>query len=447
MGKVLIIDDEVKLRNLLSRILAIEKFDVLQVGDCKSGLRILQQDKDIDVVLCDVKLPDGNGVDLSKQIKEKYPLKEVILLTAFGKISDGVQAIKNGAFDYITKGDDNSKIIPLLYQAFEKAELNKHALQVENQEKPSYTFDAIIGKSNEIQQSILLAKKVAKTDTTVLLTGETGTRKEVFAQAIHQLSPRSSKNFVALNCAAFTKEMLEAELFGHKAGSFTGAGKDQKGLLEEADKGTLFLDEIGEMPIDLQGKILRVIENNEFIKIGETKPTKIDVRIIAATNRNLLDEIAKGNFREDLFYRVSVFTINLPALRQRKQDIPLLVDYFTKFFASKIHKFSISVNKNVMPILLQYSWKGNIRELRNVIERSVIIMEDDELKISDLPAEIQQLTIENVDNKSSEFSISDVEMHHIKKVLVHTGGNKAETARLLGIGIATLYRKIEEYKL
>jgi len=238
-----------------------------------------------------VKLPDGNGVEFSKLVKEKFPAIEIILLTAFGNIPDGVQAIKNGAFDYITKGDDNNKIIPLLYKASEKVKLNKRVIQLEKQLDQKLSFENIIGKSKLIKQAVEAAKKVANTDATVLLTGETGTGKEVFAQAIHQASKRSKNNFIAVNCSAFSKELLENELFGHKAGAFTGATKDAKGIFEEANNGTVFLDEIGEMPLDLQAKLLRVLESGEFLKVGDNKPIKTDVRIIAATNRDLQKEI------------------------------------------------------------------------------------------------------------------------------------------------------------
>ncbi|MFN4146461.1 MAG: sigma-54-dependent transcriptional regulator, partial [Runella sp.] len=284
MKKVLIIDDEEKLRNLLTRIISLEGFEVLQAGDCKTALKKLEQ-SDIDVVLCDVKLPDGNGVELAKKIKDKFHNPEIILLTAYGNIPDGVQAIKNGAFDYLTKGDDNNKIIPLLYRAIEKVDLAKRVQQLEKQLGDKHSFDKIIGKSKTIQKAIELAQKVAVTDTTILLTGETGTGKEVFAQAIHQASPRNKQNFVAINCSAFSKELLESEMFGHKAGSFTGATKDQKGLFEEANNGTIFLDEIGEMSLELQAKLLRVLESGEFIRVGETKLTKVNVRVIAATHR------------------------------------------------------------------------------------------------------------------------------------------------------------------
>lgn len=442
--KVLIIDDEEKLRALLARIISLEGFEVLQAPDAKSGLKQLAQ-SDIDVVLCDVKLPDTSGVALSKTIKEKFPAIEIILLTAYGNIPDGVQAIKNGAFDYITKGDDNNRVIPLLYQAIAKAGLAKSLLQAQPRAEDHPSFDRIIGQSKAILEAIELAQKVAKADTATLLTGETGTGKEVFAQAIHKESSRSKQNYVAINCAAFSKDLLESEMFGHKAGAFTGALKDQKGLFEEADKGTIFLDEIGEMALELQAKLLRVIESGEFIKVGETRPTKVNVRIIAATNRDLKEEIAQGHFREDLFYRISVFQVELPALRERVADIELLALHFMQRFAMKMNKRITAIQPGCLKALKQHAWPGNIRELKNVMERAVILAHADVLSVDDLPATLQLNATANNGKQLSAFSLQSVEKLHIQKILNHTRGNKAEAARLLEIGIATLYRKIEEY--
>ncbi|MES1219330.1 MAG: sigma-54 dependent transcriptional regulator, partial [Bacteroidota bacterium] len=299
-GIILIIDDEEKLRSLLSRIIRLEGYTVLEAENLKAGNKLLEKEA-IDVILCDVKLPDGNGVDFVKEMKTRHASLEVILLTAYGNIADGVKAMKNGAFDYITKGDDNDKIIPLLARAFEKVQLQKRVEQLEQQVGKRYSFEGILGESPLIAEAIALARKVAPTDATVLLLGETGTGKEVFAQAIHQASKREGKPFMALNCSAFSKELLESELFGHKAGAFTGATKDKRGLIEEANLGTLFLDEIGEMHIDLQAKLLRVLESSEFIKVGDTKTTRVNVRIITATNRDLQTEVTEGKFREDLF--------------------------------------------------------------------------------------------------------------------------------------------------
>lgn len=446
MKKVLIIDDEEKLRSLLARIIGLEGFEVIQAGDCKTGLKKLEQN-DIDIVLCDVKLPDGNGVEITKKIKELFPSVEIILLTAYGNIADGVQAIKNGAFDYITKGDDNNKIIPLLYKAIEKAALSKRVLHLEKQLSKKYSFEKVIGKSKAIQQAIDLAKKVAATDTTVLLTGETGTGKEVFAQAIHQESTRSKQNFVAINCSAFSKDLLEGEMFGHKAGAFTGANKDQKGLFEEAHNGTIFLDEIGEMALELQAKLLRVIETGSFIKVGETKATQINVRIIAATNRDLEKEVQNGSFREDLFYRISVFQIQLPPLRERIADIEALANYFLNVFTAKTNQRGMKLTEDSLEALQQHSWKGNIRELKNIIERSVILTSGNEITVENLPLEFQKRPENKAGKQLSAFDLASAEKIHIQKVLNYTKGNKTKTAELLGIALTTLYRKIDDYKI
>lgn len=412
-----------------------------QAADGKAGLKLLEKE-DIPVVLSDVKLPDVSGVDLVSKIKQVNPATEIINLTAFGNIPDGVQAIKNGAFDYITKGDDNDKIIPLVAKAMDKAMLQRKVQQLEKKLEQRFGFDAIIGNSEPIMSAKSLANKVAITDTTVLLLGETGTGKEVFAQAIHYNSPRKDKNFVAVNCSAFGKDILESELFGHKAGAFTGAVKDKRGLFEEADNGTIFLDEVGEMSLELQAKLLRVLEDRTFIKVGDTKTTTVDVRIIAATNRNLQEEIQNGQFREDLFYRLSVFNIELPSLNERHEDIPLLASYFIEQFALKLNKPIPKADKQFLEKLKSHSWKGNIRELKNVIERALILSDAPALSVEVLPFEFR-----NGHSDVDVFDLESIEMRHIQKVLRHTAGNKTEAARLMGIGLTTLYRKIEEYKI
>lgn len=448
MPTVLLIDDEEKLRTLLARIISLEGFEVTQANDCKTALKKLVL-KDFDVILCDVKLPDGNGVELSGKIKEKYPSTEIILLTAYGNIPDGVQAIKNGAFDYITKGDDNNKIIPLLYKAIEKVTLNKRVRQLEKLLGKKYSFDAILGKSKQITKAIDLARKVAVTDTSVLLTGETGTGKEIFAQAIHQASNRNGKSFVAINCAAISKDLLENELFGHKAGAFTGATNETKGIFEEANNGTVFLDEIGEMPLDLQAKLLRVLETGELIKVGENKPIKVNIRLIAATNRNLKKEIESGNFRQDLFYRIAVFQIVLPALKERVVDIEELAIFFVTYFSTKANKKITGISIEYKNALNQHQWPGNIRELKNVIERSVILEDSNELSLQTLPVEIQSAARADYlpGKQLSAFDLASAEKIHIQKVLNYTKGNKTETAKLLNIALTTLYRKLEEYKI
>lgn len=447
MSKILIIDDEVQIRTLLTRMMELEGYDVCQAGDCRAALKQLEL-QNPDVVLCDVFLPDGNGVDLVLAIKKAAPNVEVILLTAHGNIPDGVQAIKNGAFDYITKGDDNNKIIPLISRAVEKARMNVRLEKLEKKVGQTYSFDSILGESKVLKDAVSLAQKVSGTDVPVLLTGETGTGKEVFAQAIHYSSKRARQNFVAVNCSSFSKELLESEMFGHKAGSFTGALKDKKGLFEEANNGTIFLDEIGEMAFELQAKLLRILETGEYIKIGDTKPTRVNVRIIAATNRNLSQEIVAGRFREDLFYRLSVFQIHLPPLRERAGDIRLLAKAFIKSFAEQLARPVVEIAPAFLEALDSQPWKGNIRELRNVIERSMIVCESGYLDIADLPFDIQNAHYEHYNDSSpGSFELSAMERRHIARVLEYTKGNKTEAARLLKIGLTTLYRKIEEYKI
>ncbi len=447
-GTILLIDDEPKLRQLLARILSLEDYRVLEADDARSGLATLEREDEVDLVISDVKLPDKNGIALSAQIKQQYPATEIIMLTAYGTIADGVTAMKNGAFDYIVKGDDNDKIIPLVSRAVEKAQLQFRIKRLEAQVNRRYGFDTIVGQSKAIQQAADLARKVAVTDTTVLLTGETGTGKEVFAQAIHQASPRRTGSFVAVNCSALGKDILESELFGHRVGSFTGATRDKKGLFDEANKGTIFLDEIGEMPLDLQAKLLRVLETHEFLRVGDTKPTKTDVRVIAATNRSLEQEATIGHFRLDLYYRLSVFTIELPALRDRSGDIPVLAGQFARQEGAKVGRRDVRLSPALIDKLKQHPWKGNIRELKNVIERAVILSNPNpdgtaELTVDLLPLDMQDGFLAD----ATALDLATVEKQHIRRVLRHTNGNKTETARLLGIGLTTLYRKIEEYLL
>lgn len=444
MNTILIIDDEPIIRKLLARMMELEGYEVFQAADRASGLKLLTA-KTPQLVLCDVFLPDGNGVEMVKEIKELQPETEVILLTAHGNIPDGVQAIKNGAFDYITKGDDNNKIIPIISRAMEK--INSWPVQPSGSTVVPVresAFDTVLGHSRGLQQVIQLARKVAVTDVPVLLTGETGTGKEVFAQAIHNGSARAKQPFVAINCSAFSKELLESEIFGHKAGAFTGALKDKKGLFEEANHGTIFLDEIGEMAYGLQAKLLRVLETGEYIKVGDTKPTKIDVRIVSATNRNLKEEIANSNFREDLYFRLSVFHLHLPPLRERREDIPELAAAFLKFFAAKMGKQVKGFAADCQAWMQSYAWPGNVRELRNVIERALIIC-DDYITLDDMPLDFRSSTLSGSAADGDDFELAEAEHRHIQRVLQYTKGNKAEAARLLKIGLTTLYRKIEEY--
>lgn len=442
MNKILIIDDEPTIRMLLSRILELEGYEVLKAKDRATALYTLKKQV-VQVVLCDVFLPDGNGVDMVQELQQLAPAAKIILLTAHGNIPDGVQAIKNGAFDYIVKGDDNRKIIPIVNRAMDAI-----ATELKQQGKKkivranTFSFDNIVGKSSALSDVISQARKVAATDVSVLINGETGTGKEVFARAIHSESQRRSEAFLALNCSAFSRELLESELFGYKAGAFTGAVKDKRGLLEEANHGTIFLDEIGEMALELQSKLLRVLETGEFVKVGDTKTTHVDVRILSATNRNLKEEIASGRFREDLYFRLSVFRIMLPPLRQRKEDILLLARQFIERYAKQIGRPAPVLSSEAKSLFLSYPWPGNVREMMNAVEHALIVC-DGEITRHDLPIDMLLGDTSTADDDA--FDLKSVERNHIIKVLHHTHGNKTETARMLKIGLTTLYRKIEEY--
>ncbi|MEG2239870.1 MAG: sigma-54 dependent transcriptional regulator [Alistipes sp.] len=440
MTKILIIDDEPQIRTLLARILSLEGYEVLQAENLAAATKQMAT-QGADVVLCDVFLPDGNGVEFLPHIKNLLPDSEVIMLTAHGNIADGVQAIKNGAFDYLTKGDDNNRIVPLLANASEKVAMKSKLKKLERIVNKQYTFDSILGRSKPLLAAVELARKVAITDTAILLTGETGTGKEVFANAIHTASGRRGSEFVAINCAAFSSELLDSEMFGHKAGAFTGAVRDKKGLFEQADGGTIFLDEVGDMPLALQAKLLRTLECGELIKVGDHKTTKVDVRVIAATHNDLKQRITRGEFREDLYYRLSVFAIELPPLRERGEDVILLAQSFIEAFTAKMGRTTMCAEKPFFDALLRHRWSGNIRELRNTIERSMILSSGTTLHLTDLPLEIQIADGKTLDS----MELSAMERLHICKILNYTAGNKTEAARLLKIGLTTLYRKIEEY--
>ncbi len=443
LSTILIVEDENKFGGLLSRIIEAEGYNVLQAQSARAGLKLLENE-DVRVVISDVKLPDANGVELVKRIKDMYPHIEVINLTAFGSIKDSVKAMKNGAFDYIMKGDDNDRIIPIVNKAAEKANLQFQVNQLEKRLKHHYTFDTILGKSMAIAEAITFARKVAPASTTVLLLGETGTGKEIFAQAIHEESDRRNMPLIAVNCSSFSDELLKSELFGHLAGSFTGAAKDKKGLFEEADGGTLFLDEIGEMNLDLQARLLRVLEDGTFNRVGDSKSTKVNVRIIAATNKDLKHEAETNRFRQDLFYRLAVFTIHLPPLAERTEDIEILANHFLKELSNKLNRKVKKMDEAFLKVLNHHTWRGNIRELKNVMERAVIIADGDTLTSDLLNFDFFS---DNPENSGPTLNLANIESKYIRKAMSQSKGNKTEASRLLGIGLSTLYRKIEDYKL
>jgi transcriptional regulator with PAS, ATPase and Fis domain len=332
------------------------------------------------------------------------------MLTAYGTIEDGVKAIKAGAFDYITKGDEDNKIIPILNKAADKISRLK---KLSDTALTDNWISQVTGSSDAIKKSVDLAKKVSKTDSNVLLLGETGVGKEIFAKAIHLNSDRKNKNFVAVNCSAISKDLIESELFGYKAGAFTGASKNKLGLFEEADGGTLFLDEIGELDVSVQSKLLRVLENNSFIKAGDTKETHVNVRIISATNKNLQQSIIDGSFRADLFYRISVISITIPPLRERKEDIIPLTEYFIKLYAAKFNKNINLVSENFYSALTNYSFPGNVRELKNIIERTILLADRNTIDKTNLP---EDLFVNIASSISKNISLEETEKEHIAAI-------------------------------
>ena len=450
-GTLLLIDDEAVLRQAVARTLELEGYTVLQAPDAHRALETLRDHADeVLVVLSDVKLPDGRGLDLLPRYKTLAPLAEVVLMTAYGTIADGVRAMKLGAFDYLTKGDADEQIVVVVDRAAEKARLQHRVASLEKRVGAQYSFDSMIGHSPVLEQAKKTAQQVALTDATVLLEGPTGAGKELFAQSIHQASPRSSKPFVALNCSAFPKELIESELFGYRKGAFTGADKDKKGLFEEASGGTLFLDEIGELETVAQAKLLRALETQEFTKLGDTRPTRVNVRLVAATNRALRQQVDAGHFRADLYYRLSVVVIAVPSLHERRADVPALAHFFAQHFAVKLRRRPLALTPEALKALEAYAWPGNVRELKNVLERAAILTPPDEpLTVAGLPIEVQLAGLPEAPTEASDDvrTLRNVEKQHVQRILHETGGNKAEAARVLGVAHTTLYRKIQEYGL
>lgn len=452
-ARLLIIDDEDSIRMLLKRILKLEGYTVDTAATGREGLEKASSGA-FHVVICDVRLPDADGIELTRRIKEKVLALEVIQLTAHGNIADGVRAVKNGAFDYITKGDDNPRVLPLVERAAEKAraQFKLRALDRVNAER--YGFNQIVGSSESLQRAVKLAEQVASTNTTVLISGPTGTGKEVFAHAIHYASPRRHERFVAINCAAFSRELLESEMFGHAAGAFTGANRAKKGLFEEADGGTIFLDELGEMDTALQAKLLRVLEDGTFMRVGTTTEVTVDVRVVAATNRDLLAEAEAKRFRLDLYYRLSTFKIDLPSLAERGADVVELARHFVDALSPAVNPKVEGMERDFEQAILRKQWRGNVRELRNFIERTLILAQGPKLGMRDIPFDFDMSVgvgpaaggAQSIEDLPA-LKMADVERIHIDRVMQMTNGNKSRTAELLGIGLTTLYRKLEEYGL
>ena len=452
--RVLVIDDEENMRHMLKMMLNKAGYAVESAADGVEGLELLNE-SDFDFVLCDVKMPRMNGMTFLREAREKHPDKTFIMMSAYGTIEVAVDAMKEGAYDYISKPFKADEVLITLKKAEERKQLKAENLQLRSridEIENKYSFENIVARSEVMANVFDLVSKVAEHKTTVLITGESGTGKELVAKAIHSSSPRSMKPLVSINCGGIPENLLESELFGYKKGAFTGAVKDKPGRFEEADGGTLFLDEIGEMPLSLQVKLLRVLQEEEIAPLGGVGSRKVDVRIVAATARDLNEEVKEGRFREDLLYRINVMTIHVPALRERRGDIPLLVGYFIELFNKKLNKNIESLSSEAMPILMGYSWPGNVRELENVIERAVLLNSGKLITPKELPSDIT-LPENSPSNVVGEETLSikkaskKLEKGLIEKVLKLTGGNRSKAARILEISRPILIAKIKEFNL
>lgn len=453
MHRVLIIDDDETVRDVLSSFLTEKDFETIISESGESGLELLLSER-FDIALVDLVMPGMGGMDILKEISSRKIKLPVIIITAYGTIQSAVEAMKLGAFDYITKPFNLDEIMVVIERALEHARLERENLFLKKQLRQRYNFSGLIGDSIKMQRIYELIEKVADTDSTILITGESGTGKELIAKTIHFNSSRADAPFVPLNCAAIPRDLLESELFGHEKGAFTGAINTRIGRFELANNGTLFLDEIGELDPSLQVKLLRVIQEREFERVGGVKTIKVNVRIIAATNRNLEEAVKEGKFREDLYWRLNVIPIHLPPLRERREDIPLLVDYFVKKFQRKRKGKALIFHPEVMSILLKYEWPGNVRELENLVERLSVLVTDETVKVQDLPERfVKRSPVEEyVSPNISELKdngidlqkvIEEIERDLILKALQKAEGIRAKAATLLGLNRTTLIEKMK----
>jgi len=449
--RILVVDDEEQMRDLLAKVLERKGYQVSVCGDGAEALAFLEREP-VDLVITDVRMPGLNGMEALRAIKELNPEIVVLIMTAFGSIDQAVQAVKEGAYDYINKPFKIDEILLTIEKALAERRLRHEVTTLRQELRTRYHFENLIGKSRAMQEVFGLIEQVAGSRSTVMVYGKSGTGKELVAKAIHYNSPRSAKAFVAVNCAAIPAELLESELFGHEKGAFTGAIATKVGKFELATGGTLFLDEIGHMRLDLQAKILRALQEREIERVGGTRTIKIDVRILAATNRDLRKAIEEGTFREDLYYRLNVVPITLPPLRQRREDIPLLVEHFigkyNREFARKVKGFSAGATA----ALYQYDWPGNVRELENVIERAVALAQSETISLRDLPLEISILggdVIEDIQKAGLTLreARSHFERQYILNILDRVQWNQTEAARVLGLHRNTLAWKLQRLRI
>ena len=446
--RVLVVEDESLMRSIITDLMRGEGYEVLEAASGEVALNIFEREK-VDLAILDLNLSGGtSGLDVLKKMRDVDPEVMAIIVTAYASVESAVQALQQGSYDYITKPFANDHLKNQVRHALEAKALFKenHFLRRELREK--YRFENIIGKSDAIEKVFRIMEKVARTDSSVLITGDSGTGKELVARAIHFTSERANGRFLPINCGALPENLLESELFGYKRGAFTGAMQDKLGLLKAADKGTVLLDEIGEMPLALQVKLLRVLQERECYPLGSNDPVSFDVRVLCATNRNLEAEVKAGRFREELLYRINVITIALPPLRERRDDIPLLANHFLRKFERSLGRNGIRFSKGAMKLLLTYAWPGNVRELENTIERAAILAETDVIHSHDLPEKLRSAALPpGAELDNSSMTLEDLEREHIKRVLGKVEGNKDRAAQMLGIHVSTLYRKMQRYRL
>lgn len=441
---ILTIDDEENIRNGLADNFELEGYEVKQAASGKEGLQLIEKG-DIDLVITDLRMDGISGQEVVNQVTSKYPGLPIIVLTGHGSIEDATSAIKMGAYDFLTKPLDLTHLNKIVKNALQGRELALQKTQLLKELNNFKTLDKMVGKSAELRKVSETISKVAPSKATVLITGESGVGKELVADAIHNLSNRKDKQFVKVHCAALSESLLESELFGHEKGSFTGADTMQKGRFELAHGGTIFLDEIGEINQSIQVKILRVLQEKKFERVGGEKTIDVDVRIVAATNKNLEEEVKAGRFREDLYYRLNVVRIQMPSLRERKDDIPLLVKSFLREFNLENEKNVTGFDAKSKAAILKYNWPGNIRELRNCVECAVVMCNGEEITLEDLPVSVR----ESVEDKNITIphgiTLDEAEKIIIRNTLTMEGGNKTKVAQILGIGRKTLHRKLQEY--
>jgi two-component system response regulator HydG len=442
---ILVADDEKAHRLMLRAHLEREGFDVVEASDGQDAIAKVAE-RIVDLVLMDIRMPVIDGMEALAKIKKLNPAVPVIIMTAYGSIGSAVEALKSGAEDYLSKPLDMDELIFKVNKALRYRQLEEENVLQKERLGMRFDFSRIIGTSPAIKELFETLSMVAPTEATILLLGESGTGKELVANAIHQNSPRREKPYVKVNCAALPETLLESEIFGHEKGAFTGATGKKKGRFELADGGTIFLDEIGEMSLPTQTKILRVLQEREFEPVGGTKTIKVDVRIIAATNKQLEQEVSKGRFREDLYYRINVVPITIPPLRERSEDIPLLAGHFLRIYSEKNKRAIRGFEPGVMQAFMQHSWPGNVRELENIVERMVIMSRGDTVGLNDLPPALASHQQEE-GRTPSPTSLRDVERETIVKTLRQTGGNRTKTAAILGITRKTLQNKIKEYAI